>query len=66
MKIISWNCNGAFRKKFHLLDKFNADIIIIQECENPDESIEIYKKWSDNFLWIGQNKNYNDSLFQDQ
>ena len=30
MRIISWNCNGGFRKKFHLLENLNADIVIIQ------------------------------------
>lgn len=63
MRIISWNCNGAFRKKFHLLDKFNADIIIIQECENPEKSIKTYKDWAGNFLWMGENKNKGIGLF---
>lgn len=36
MKIISWNCNGGFRNKFQALEKFNADIWIIQESESPD------------------------------
>ena len=35
MKIITWNCNGAFRKKYHTLDKYHADILIIQECGKP-------------------------------
>lgn len=57
MKIITWNCNGAFRKKYHLLDKFNADIIVVQECEDPSKATKNYKEWSDNYLWIGQTKN---------
>ena len=36
MKLISWNCTGAFRKKAHLLSSYNADICVIQEWENPD------------------------------
>jgi len=63
MKIISWNCNGAFRKKFHLLDEFNADIIVIQECEDPEKSTKVYRKWAINFLWIGQNKNKGIGIF---
>lgn len=54
MRIISWNCNGAFRKKFKSIEILNADIYIIQECENPavTEDIE-YKRFADNHLWIG-------------
>ena len=38
MKIISWNCNGALWKKFNLLEKLDADILVIQECEDPRRS----------------------------
>ncbi|MEZ7497692.1 endonuclease/exonuclease/phosphatase family protein [Flavobacterium sp. Arc3] len=58
MKIITWNCNGAFRKKFDSLLDYQADIHIIQECENPTESKHTeYQNWAENHLWIGDTKN---------
>ncbi len=64
MKIISWNCNGALRKKFKHLLNLDADICIIQECENPSETKDYeYKKWSSNHLWIGDNKNKGVGIF---
>ncbi|OYU82927.1 MAG: endonuclease [Flavobacterium sp. BFFFF2] len=58
MKIVSWNCNGAFRKKFEHLVYSQADIYIIQECENPEETKDIaYQTWAKNYLWIGDSKN---------
>lgn len=56
MRVITWNSNGAFRKKFHLIDQMKADIFIIQECENPAESGGDYLKWAKNYQWIGSNK----------
>ncbi|MCK5341980.1 MAG: endonuclease/exonuclease/phosphatase family protein [Candidatus Heimdallarchaeota archaeon] len=58
MKIVTWNCNGAFRKKFESLNEFQADIIIIQECENPEQSNDKkYRNWATNYQWTGENKN---------
>ena len=64
MKIITWNCNGAFRKKFISLLDYGADIYIIQECENPDESNHAdYQTWANNHLWTGDNKNKGLGIF---
>lgn len=64
MKIITWNCNGAFRKKFEAISKLDADIYIIQECENPIQTNDIkYIEWSKNYFWIGDNKNKGIGIF---
>lgn len=64
MKIVTWNCNGAFRNKFNQISNLNADILIIQECENPMEtSNQNYKLWAKNYIWIGDNKNKGLAIF---
>jgi exonuclease III len=57
MKIVTWNCNGAFRKKHHALEQFDADVIVIQECEDPAQSTKAFLEWSGDYLWHGLNKN---------
>lgn len=58
MKIITWNCNMAFRKKAEYILPFKPDILIVPECEHPDklkfrEGVRI----PDNILWHGDNVN---------
>ncbi|WP_298500829.1 endonuclease/exonuclease/phosphatase family protein [uncultured Methanobrevibacter sp.] len=55
IKIVSWNCNGKFREKFKEIIEEDADIYVIQECENPSESIdEDYREFAaDNYIWTG-------------
>jgi len=63
MKLISWNCNGGLRKKTHLLDALDADLLVIQECENPAESTSEFKLWAGNHHWIGENKSKGIGIF---
>ncbi len=37
MKLITWNCQGAFRKKADFILALQPDILVIQECEHPDK-----------------------------
>lgn len=58
MKIVTWNCNMAFRKKAHLLIEYKPDIVIIPECEHPDKLV--FPKNAPaptDILWFGTNKN---------
>ena len=34
MRIISWNCQGAYRKKIDKILELKPDIVVIQECES--------------------------------
>ncbi|MCS6263521.1 MAG: endonuclease/exonuclease/phosphatase family protein [Nitrospira sp.] len=57
MRIVSWNCSGALRKKLPQLLSLNADIYIVQECEKPEGAIDsAYKSWAKGSLWVGSNK----------
>ena len=58
MKIVSWNCNGKFREKFNLIQKLDADIYVIQECENPKK----YTFLNNNF-WKGHSNNKGLGIF---
>src|SRR5436190_11951848 len=39
MKLITWNCQGAFRKKADAILSHHPDILIVQECEHPDKLV---------------------------
>lgn len=63
MKIVTWNRNGALRNKFREIAKLEADIYVIQECENPEDSKGEYGKWAENHLWVGDSKHKGLGIF---
>ena len=64
MKVVTWNCNGALRKKFENLLDLDAELYVIQECENPNEARHReYSEWAKNHLWIGDTKNRGLGIF---
>lgn len=64
MKIITWNCNMAFRKKAAYILACKPDILVVPECEHPDKLKfnEGIPQPSD-ILWFGENKNKGLGIF---
>lgn len=59
MKVISWNCNQNFKTKYHAIACYDADILVLQECELlPEDFLPKY-----NNHWLGLNKNKGMSVF---
>ncbi len=57
MKLISWNCQGAFRKKAEIVLKYNPDILVIQECEQPEKiNFNSCLQQPKDILWFGNSK----------
>ena len=56
MKVVTWNCNGALRKKTDELDALDADVYVVQECEDPAQSTSEFRDWAGDFLWTGTSK----------
>ena len=52
MRLITWNCNVNFKKKFELLHSLSPDIAIIQECEKLD--LNYFPNCQ--YFWCGKNE----------
>ena len=64
MKIITWNCNMAFRKKAGLILAYKPDILIIPECEHPDKlKFPVGTPEPTDTLWFGTNHNKGLGIF---
>jgi exonuclease III len=63
LKIVTWNCNGAFRNKYQEIAKYDADIYVIQECEDPSHTSGEYRKWAINYQWVGDSKHRGLGIF---
>lgn len=58
MRIVTWNCQGAFRRKAQRIADFRPDIAIIQECEAPEKLLFAPDLPAPNAqLWFGDNRN---------
>jgi exodeoxyribonuclease-3 len=45
------------------VDSLDADILVIQECEDPKRSSEVYRSWAGEHLWAGKDKNKGIGVF---
>ena len=54
MKLITWNCQGAFRKKYLHVAGFTPDLAVIQECEHPDKLDWKQGRAPTSTLWFGE------------
>jgi len=53
MKLLTWNCAGAFRKKTGQLASFNPDLAVIQECERPEKLLFPQEFQPASIAWFG-------------
>lgn len=63
MRIVTWNCASALRKKTEAVDALDADILVIQECEDPRHQPAEFQAWAGLHLWSGSNRNKGLGIF---
>jgi exonuclease III len=64
MRIITWHCNIAFRKKADFILANKPDILIVPECERPDKlKFKSGPPEPNDKLWFGANPNKGLGIF---
>ena len=53
MRIVTWNCAGAFRKKAGQLARFEPHLVVIQECERPEKLAFAADFQPESACWFG-------------
>ncbi len=56
MKVITWNCNMAFRKKYERIIELKPDLLVLQECEGKEKLEKALEHTGYNqIIWYGEN-----------
>ncbi len=64
LRLVTWNCAGALRKKWRALESLAADLLVIQECEDPSRAKDpAYLDWAGHYLWEGVTKSKGIGVF---
>ena len=64
MKIVTWNCNSKFSKKFPAILEEDADIYVIQECDNPlIVNSDEYLEFASNYFCVGEIQYYDIGIY---
>ncbi|MEO6282509.1 MAG: endonuclease/exonuclease/phosphatase family protein [Dyadobacter sp.] len=64
MRLITWNCNMAFRRKADLILSYQPDILVVPECECPDKLLfPANTPKPTDVLWFGKNNNKGLAIF---
>lgn len=64
LRIATWNCNMAFRKKAEAILKYRPQILIVPECEHPDRlHFSAGVPQPKDLAWVGENRNKGLGIF---
>ena len=56
MRLVSWNCKGAFHRKHEFAAELRPDILIVPECKKLSEIPQsLFHPAPKSFLWFGDN-----------